>query len=422
MYFPKCFFDFSCSDFLPIRFRWYGKQNVKIKNSFINKINKNIRINFNKIDFSHQQNPKRRSCKPPLDSMDISDNTFTNTCRCCLTEEGKMKNMSNLMFEEADKKIKILFLEGYTICSGIDLNSDHNEIMCRGICKTCEDKLKASYEFRVLCHYSAKVLKERADADMEVKEELLSDNEDNDQNFVYQDFEQKLSDKLSQQFSQVFVRDKTKVIVAAKNKENKPNSKADMKTEGIILKPSTVEETVVNILPNPVNEEQPTTFKVEIEKDESNESSHEDTHHAEDSDDEDKPLAIVVAKNGKRKKKIAKTEKPLFNVDVESMEANYMCYYCDTYLSTHNEYVKHRENHMADRSSHRLERKCNICDEQVQGYFTHIEEKHREYRPNTCKICTKGKYQSPNDLKHHLYTHTLVSISKCLSCNKDFSK
>jgi hypothetical protein len=221
------------------------------------------------------------------------------------------------------------------------------------ICLVCANKLQGFCEFRALLLASHQALVNRLDND--VKEEVESEGEPA---LVYQDE--------PQSFSQVFVQDK--------RPEKKPPS---------------------------------------IVKSETGDDVHLD--HADScSDEDDKPLAVVVASH--------KRDKPLLNVDVEHIEAQFMCFYCDAVISTHALYVKHREEHMADRSSHRLERKCTLCGEYVTGYFTHIEEKHRDYKPNVCLICPRGKYQSANDLKHHLVTHTQVATSRCLSCNKNFSQ
>jgi Zinc-finger associated domain (zf-AD) len=109
-------------------------------------------------------------------------------------------------------------------------------------------------------------------------------------------------------------------------------------------------------------------------------------------------------------------------VDVSTIEAVYLCFYCDGVLSTHKDYVQHRDDHIKERSSNRLNRRCHLCDEDVVGYFRHLEDKHRDYRPNICKLCPNGRFQSQNSLKNHLHSHTDTSIYKCLACKKTFSE
>jgi Zinc-finger associated domain (zf-AD) len=116
------------------------------------------------------------------------------------------------------------------------------------------------------------------------------------------------------------------------------------------------------------------------------------------------------------------SEQDTVPVDVSTIEAIYLCFYCDGILNTHKDYLQHRDDHIKERSSNRLNRRCHLCNEDVVGYFRHLEDKHRDYRPNICKLCPNGRFQSQNSLKNHLYSHTDNSIYKCLACKKTFSE
>jgi hypothetical protein len=114
-------------------------------------------------------------------------------CRCCLSENGRMKNMLEEYFQ-FPKRHKIHLIDGYSTCTGIEQNIDQSS---SNICEPCETKLTISYEFREQCRISNQALL-KDDLLPVVKLETLSDE---DPNIVYNDS----TSQHSQHFNQVFV-------------------------------------------------------------------------------------------------------------------------------------------------------------------------------------------------------------------------
>jgi hypothetical protein len=314
------------------------------------------------------------------------DNKFEKICFCCLTEDGDMKDMLHEVFTFAEKKMKIQFVESYTICAGIEQSKIDNTVAL--ICLTCEDKLRASYEFRELCRTSYRIHKEKttglvSNKDVvlvEIKNELPSDGEEMD--FVYDNS----SKKSSHNFSQVFVKEKDQLAAVPRVKKTGVKRPKATKPEYKIPK---VEQPMV------------------------------------ESENDDAPFDHKPTK----KYKPLKSKKPKVEAVADSglnesnFEANYICYHCDIFLPTHAQYLMHRESqHMSGNGFLRLDRICNICGDNVKGYIKHIEDCHKDYKPNTCNSCPT-RYQSQNELKMHLVTHLNLSAThECLGCMEKFSK
>jgi hypothetical protein len=56
----------------------------------------------------------------------------------------------------------------------------------------------------------------------------------------------------------------------------------------------------------------------------------------------------------------------------------------------------------------------------------HIREQHKKFRPNSCIICAKRKYERPDSLRDHLYQHVDVVLSsfecQAKDCAQKFRK
>jgi KRAB domain-containing zinc finger protein len=261
---------------------------------------------------------------------------LANICFCCLTENGQFKNMTEEAF--ISSQIKVQFVEGYTICSGISPSTDDEPTI--NICCTCEYKLKLSYEFRELCRTSYKTLTDRT-AVVDVKREVVSDSEDAVIETVY------LRDSFT---------------------EKHTNEKA----------PPKIEDDVDSM-------------------------SSDDLYDPTEWSKSDK---IKLIPEG---------------TSVANVEAHFVCYHCDQVLKTHNEFVKHRNQHTVGKRHGSLRRVCNLCQADVSSYYKHIGECHKDYRPNVCIYCAKGRYQLASELKTHLATHVKGEPShQCLSCQEKF--
>jgi hypothetical protein len=94
------------------------------------------------------------------------------------------------------------------------------------------------------------------------------------------------------------------------------------------------------------------------------------------------------------------------------MEAEFVCYVCDKILNTYRLLKDHRAEH------HQvlINRVCNLCSEQTdKGYMKHVVEKHRDYKPQSCRLCSK-KFQLACQLKNHLFNHVDGKKFKCFGC------
>jgi hypothetical protein len=286
-----------------------------------------------------------------------SDNKFSNVCQCCLTDHGPMKNM----LAERTRKVKLI--ERLKCCVGIDLLLEDKGGDCKNICLKCETNLKISYEFHELCIESQRILISHID---DVKEEPVSGD---DEPLVL--YTKKTKSGSHQQFTQVFVKNIESVNI--KFEENSSQLK-DEKTKVN----SGDEEIVIH---------------------------HDSTSNPQQSKDEI-------------------TKAPVEKIDVSTMEANYMCYHCDQFLPTHKDYIMHRENHVRENSvieERQIRRKCNVCQKDVNFYVKHLETEHRDFRPNTCKLCPMG-FHTQLKLREHLYKHVNVNTYNCLGCSRLFSK
>jgi Zinc-finger associated domain (zf-AD) len=320
-----------------------------------------------------------------------SDNKFDKICFCCLTEEGQLKNMLDEVL--LSTKIKIQFVEGYTICSGISPDTS----TLKNICQNCEEKLKTSYAFRELCRASYQTLKERssliAEMCVDVKHEVASASENDD--YVYDIFDEEVKSDPCQ-FNQVFVKDISDQVPAKRKK--KSTTKRHSKKHAL------QENDPTNATPLKSEQTDDSDVSVRVKR---------------------KPK---VAKRSKRKEarpekvKRFKPEPPPAE-DTAVMESTFVCYYCDAVMQTHNDFQKHRTEHMIRNSYPSINRVCNICQEDVKHYVKHILDCHKDYRPNTCHYCTAGKFQNPCDLKNHLSFHLSCEPShECLACKEKFSK
>jgi Zinc-finger associated domain (zf-AD)/Zinc-finger of C2H2 type len=361
------------------------------------------------------------------------ENKVDNICRCCLVEEDNMKNM---LIEMLVGPERVNFIEAYRICAGLK-DLDEDIAMYKQVCATCEYKLKVSYDFRELCQSSAKTLKERSQYQMaDVKMEALSDGED-EPVFLYNTFDQAAPTRQANHFNQVFLTDKSSqfkvpppIVSQIKSEETKPMIRKEVTAPVATMtvrEPSPVVETKPKIEkqvepPDGPRSDEDDDFdnndecfaEPDIEMEEDAEDTEKKTKRRKQKD----PDTAVKVKRNRSKRQLTDYE-PDDRLDVSTIEASYMCYYCDVFLNTHKDYLEHRENHKTENISNRLARQCFVCNEMVPGYIKHLEEVHREFRPNACKIC-QVKFQSQNALKNHLYIHCTANAFQCLGCNKKF--
>jgi hypothetical protein len=97
-------------------------------------------------------------------------------CYCCLAEtlDDDMKNMLKDKFDRCNFKLKLT--DAYQTCSGINIDDDAFSQLF--ICRACETKLQASFQFRELCHNSHETMKGRLESALvDVKEEYESEQE-----------------------------------------------------------------------------------------------------------------------------------------------------------------------------------------------------------------------------------------------------
>jgi Zinc-finger associated domain (zf-AD) len=329
------------------------------------------------------------------------------TCRCCLSEDGEMKNMQLEKFTFKSKKI--LLLDGFAACSGVNLNEE-SEDTCRTVCATCELQLLQFYEFREMCQVSTQTIRERFD----IKQETLS-NGDGDE-VIYTDY-------LPYGGSEV-----QPTTPVAKQRPEKVKDEA-----AFVVNPIVEIKEVVDMQ----NVSNPTSV-IKRESDDNGSpqtDGHFDDHFAQDGSDSETSIRKHKShhqKSHKRKKIIRikqEDEEPeedettaAVNAEVANMEANFMCYHCDQFIPTHAQYISHRQNHLWNRSPSRIERVCFVCGQSVYGYLKHIEEHHKDFRPNTCKLCDKGRFQKQNALRMHLFSHTTNTEFECLACHQKFSE
>jgi hypothetical protein len=308
-----------------------------------------------------------------------SDIKFRDICQCCLTEEGFMKNMLTEQLHE------VKLIEGFKRCSGIDLLVQKGDNCQKNICEKCEQDLKVSFEFRERCHTSQRILRDRSSFITAVKDEPISDD---DALVLCDETTSKGSEQ--QQFTQVFVKH--------------ASSSAKVKCEPLKSEPTQNEY-----------------MEVKVNPDEMQMYLHNAEQQQEYYDESKKPKR----KKSKKRKSAPAAPAPLDSVDVATFEASYMCYHCDEYLPTHNEYVIHRDNHVRGNSDmveeRKINRKCYVCLKDVSGYVKHIEDEHKDFKPHSCKMCD-NTFHTQMQLKKHLSTHIEVATFECMGCSKLFSK
>jgi hypothetical protein len=154
-----------------------------------------------------------------------TSNRINKICRCCLSENGRMKNMLEEYFK-LSKRRKIHLIDGYSTCTGIEQNIDQSS---SDICEPCETKLTISYEFREQCQTSNQAFLKRLEDELltVVKLETLSDE---DPDIVYNDS----ASQQSHHFNQVFVVKGNKTVKA------EPKIPG-IKTEEVVIKSDLLE-------------------------------------------------------------------------------------------------------------------------------------------------------------------------------------
>jgi hypothetical protein len=157
-----------------------------------------------------------------------------------------------------------------------------------------------------------------------------------------------------------------------------------------------------------------------------------DDHTEDDSDGGTAPVYSPFAEEGVAEEKLTK---PLLaeeeDVEVEDfpdtalneitldIEANYICFVCDKIIKTYRSLKQHRTTEHGHGPNNRI---CNICSEQTdKGYMKHVVEKHRDYKPHSCRFCAK-KFQYAFELSNHLFNHVDGKKFKCFGCGEMYSK
>jgi hypothetical protein len=239
------------------------------------------------------------------------------------------------------------------------------------ICEDCAQNLKISCDFLELCHTSQRILRERQSIFVDVKQEQSESDEE--PLIVYR----KSAIQDQKTFTQVYV----------KNNNRSEESKSDA-----------------------------TTKLIELDEEEKNDSG--------ENNDYDENDATTDMEETITEKQIQNSTTDPVN-DVSKMEANYMCYHCDQFLPTHSDYVLHRENHvrgdLGTIEARKISRNCYVCQKYVNFYVKHLEDEHKNFRPNSCKQC-KRSFISQLGLKNHLFVHVEQSTFLCLGCDKKFSE
>jgi hypothetical protein len=279
-----------------------------------------------------------------------SDNKYEQICFCCLSEDGPMKNMLNEVFTFPDKKIKVQFVESYSVCIGI-VQSEIDE-SSSNICYNCESKLKESYEFRELCRSSYRTQKANTDGliteiKCEIEPEYQVTEFCHDENYFTQVYVTEKNDSPSS-ISRTTKREK-----AEEKEETKKGSKRarlSKKVDSAEKKPKSTKEnkkeTTTKSETKPVKTEKrakrtkPTTSKQKRNEKQKtlvkNESDDDDSHFDNNEENEWQGPSKAV-----KKVKLDITSDS--NMDEVNMEANYICYHCDMFLPTHNAYIVHRD-------------------------------------------------------------------------------
>jgi hypothetical protein len=296
--------------------------------------------------------------------MDI-DNKFESNCICCLTSHrpGNLRNMDQDYLNISESCIKLLLIEIYRICCGVDTRVEEGPYL---ICRTCEDRLQSAFAFREMCRTSHRQHKEKFRSWPDV-ETVMVKTEENSEDEDFIQYSDGLDDAGKGTWAQVYVAESETNVGSLEKRKVSSNVKVKAELEDVIENP------VENLT----------------------------------SKQKRQPVSIEPGQNE------------------SNFKATYICYYCDIFLTTHNEYLEHRELlHRSPNSGHgflRLDRTCNICYENVKGYMKHIDEHHKDYRPNVCSVCNMA-YQSQNELRLHLANHLPdVAVHECLACNKKFS-
>jgi hypothetical protein len=303
--------------------------------------------------------------------MDISTK-LEQICQCCLTEEGSLIDMHTENFK-ADTKNFID--EIYKKCSGVDFDESSYKFD-QYICENCLSRLTVTYEFRKQCKSSYNILKKKYELLLaEVKDEPMSDDEP----LV-------LNNDEPGKMTQVFVRDKAEHEIKNEAKLVLPTIEAESEIMEFKISPQGIE--------------------------------------TEDNDDHYSDVPEDTTPNEVNNEEVA-TKNSIADDEIGTMEAEFICFYCDTVLMSHNDYTIHRDIHIMEQAtvmkSRSVSRKCNLCGEFQASYIKHLDSKHRDYRPNKCKKC-KSAFNMPRDLKKHLYMHMTSDTFECLGCNKKFSK
>jgi hypothetical protein len=253
-----------------------------------------------------------------------------NICRCCLQEKNDLKNMLKEIFI-AKNDGQITMLDGYTICSGVELKSESNY---KSICRKCEKNLKISFDFRELCRDSNEVLLERAGL-TDVKTEVLSDTEDNGQdNFVYSEYAQHQEESDSSQMyrHQVFVKAGEKGIISIptiKIKSEEKPSKVVAAKEAV-REPENVGVEII------LKEERQELVKKDAESDDDRHQDPDYDSYDDDDDVKDRKQAVVAEHSGDE------------NLDTFLLEGNYACPLCELVLDNFRDFKSHRKTHLWD--------------------------------------------------------------------------
>jgi Zinc finger, C2H2 type len=107
----------------------------------------------------------------------------------------------------------------------------------------------------------------------------------------------------------------------------------------------------------------------------------------------------------------------------DTMEAEFMCYYCDAILSTYSDYIVHREKHIMENTTvakaRGISRVCSLCDQFQVSFVKHLESVHKDFYPNKCLRCRKA-FRTPKLLKAHLFKHLETENFPCLGCQRTF--
>jgi hypothetical protein len=320
--------------------------------------------------------------------MDL-DLKLNSVCQCCLADHGFMKNMVSETYR--DTKL----IESFKTCLGIDLLADQTEVedISKNICPKCELNFQISIEFHELCHTSQTILKERLNFVSDVKDEPVSDDEPL---ILYTQKPATETRRGGTNFTQVFVTNKSETDLKVKEDEDGVEP-ARRSVAG-----ATIEIKVNTESPGNSQDEDDAAFFGTSEFT-TNQDSDSETENPDESEIQDHDASGKIA----------------------TMTAKYQCYHCDQYLSTHIEYVNHRENHIKYMNkvteNRQIDRTCFVCKKDVVSYVKHLRLEHIDFRPHECIQCNLT-FRTQLSLREHLYSHVTQKLIKCMGCPLKFSK